>query len=287
MVKHLKSNIGKFFSWDNKWKFLGDELNQRLRFRIATSYAVTCKKGINEKDDFLQRYKYYKDWCPDYIVMFDDDDTVINEIKVVRSDRELMPNFARKKVAIYSVNIPGSMEKSINDNLKNLNRSASEVFRKQREGLGGVRSPNDDRKIIDKGLECDWGLKNFEGEVYRPMVFVDKTEFSSDLPADLYYAGFKVIPKKLDIGDYILTDNVIVERKSVRTGDLVGSLRNKRLETQLAKMKSVEGGLPILLVEIGSKYDLKSQSDKLKRHPKDKNGSISQEVHRLQSNHYG
>ena len=134
LIKHLKSNISKFFSWDNKWKFLGDSLNPTLRFRIATSYAVTCKKGINEKDDFLQRYKYYQDWCPDYIVMFDDDDTVINEIKVVRSDRELMPNFARKKVAIYSVNIPGSMEKSINDNLKHLNGSASEVFGKQREG---------------------------------------------------------------------------------------------------------------------------------------------------------
>ena len=42
----------------------------------------------------------------------------------------------------------------------------------------------------------------------------------------------------LDVGDYILTPSIVVERKSLM--DLIGSLRNGRLYTQLCSMKARE-----------------------------------------------
>jgi ERCC4-type nuclease len=40
----------------------------------------------------------------------------------------------------------------------------------------------------------------------QPIIIVDKREFRSLLPAKLFFAGFKIIPVFLEIGDYILTD---------------------------------------------------------------------------------
>ena len=72
----------------------------------------------------------------------------------------------------------------------------------------------------------------------QPIVLIDTREFRSDLPAMIYRNGFKLEPAMLDVGDYILTPSIVVERKSLM--DLIGSLRNGRLYTQLCSMKALE-----------------------------------------------
>ena len=72
----------------------------------------------------------------------------------------------------------------------------------------------------------------------QPIVLIDTREFRSDLPAMIYRNGFKLEPAMLDVGDYILTPSIVVERKSLM--DLIGSLRNGRLYTQLCSMKESE-----------------------------------------------
>ena len=52
-------------------------------------------------------------------------------------------------------------------------------------------------------------------------------EFRSSLPAMLYDRGLKLIPATLTVGDYVLTKDVCVERKSV--SDLIQSLFKGRL----------------------------------------------------------
>ena len=54
------------------------------------------------------------------------------------------------------------------------------------------------------------------------------------MPAKLYYSGFKIIPVFIEVGDYILTDgififyiDIVVERKSIPTGDLFESIKIK------------------------------------------------------------
>lgn len=79
-----------------------------------------------------------------------------------------------------------------------------------------------------------------------PRVVVDVREFRSALPSLLHGNNMIVIPCQLTVGDYILTPDICVERKSIR--DLIASLRNGRLynqaETMLQHYKN-----PLLLIE--------------------------------------
>lgn len=43
------------------------------------------------------------------------------------------------------------------------------------------------------------------------------------------WIGFWLVPIVLDVGDYILNNEICVERKSVATGDLFDSLKSGRL----------------------------------------------------------
>lgn len=63
--------------------------------------------------------------------------------------------------------------------------------------------------------------------VYKPRIIVDKRELRSLLPGALFFGGFKVIPMWLTYGDYIVSDDIVIERKSVV--DFLQSVKNGRL----------------------------------------------------------
>ena len=63
--------------------------------------------------------------------------------------------------------------------------------------------------------------------VQPAQVIVDVREFRSTLPSLLHAAKMLVVPATLTVGDYILTPDICVERKSVP--DLVQSLNSGRL----------------------------------------------------------
>jgi DNA excision repair protein ERCC-4 len=79
-----------------------------------------------------------------------------------------------------------------------------------------------------------------------PRVVVDVREFRSSLPSLLHGQSIDVVPCMLTVGDYVLTPDICIERKSVK--DLLSSLNNGRLynqaETMLQYYKS-----PMLLIE--------------------------------------
>lgn len=77
-------------------------------------------------------------------------------------------------------------------------------------------------------------------------VIVDMREFRSTLPSLLHASGLQVIPATLTVGDYILTPEICVERKSIP--DLVSSFNSGRLYTQ-CELMSVHYKQPILLIE--------------------------------------
>ena len=66
------------------------------------------------------------------------------------------------------------------------------------------------------------------------LVIVDMREFRSDLPSLLHKRGIDVDPVTLEVGDYILSPDICVERKSI--SDLIGSLNNGRLYSQCVAM---------------------------------------------------
>lgn len=94
----------------------------------------------------------------------------------------------------------------------------------------------------------------------RPII-VDEREFRSSLPIALVQVGFKVIPALITVGDYVLSDEFVIERKAY--SDLVGSLKSGRLLQQLQRMKNYYKK-PLLLIEFSEtdQFNLISAKDK-------------------------
>mgnify|MGYP005990992683 CR=1 FL=1 len=89
------------------------------------------------------------------------------------------------------------------------------------------------------------GLVGVKDEGKRTVV-VDMREFRSKLPSLLHAAGMHVVPITLNVGDFVLSPEVCVERKSVP--DLYGSFASGRLHSQATAMvRSYQK--PVLLIE--------------------------------------
>ncbi|KAJ1675673.1 DNA repair protein RAD16, partial [Spiromyces aspiralis] len=79
-----------------------------------------------------------------------------------------------------------------------------------------------------------------------PQIIVDVREFRSALPFTLHSKGFSLVPRTIEIGDYILCDDICVERKAIP--DLISSLNHGRLYDQTKRMLQ-HYPIVILLIE--------------------------------------
>lgn len=77
-------------------------------------------------------------------------------------------------------------------------------------------------------------------------VLVDMREFRSLLPSCVHKLGIELEPVTLEIGDYVLSPDICIERKSI--SDLIGSLSSGRLYSQ-AQVMTRYYKRPLLLVE--------------------------------------
>lgn len=86
---------------------------------------------------------------------------------------------------------------------------------------GGRKEVSTEPSRVSTMLVPSWHLANLE------QVIVDMREFRSSLPSLLHAASLLIIPATLTVGDYILTPDICVERKSIP--DLVSSFNSGRL----------------------------------------------------------
>ncbi|XP_073123303.1 DNA repair endonuclease UVH1 [Henckelia pumila] len=98
------------------------------------------------------------------------------------------------------------------------------------------------------------GRKEVEKEM---QVIVDMREFMSSLPNVLHQKGIRIIPVTLEVGDYILSPLICVERKSVQ--DLFISFSSGRLYHQV-EMMSRYYKIPVLLIEFSQDKSFSFQS---------------------------
>ena len=80
----------------------------------------------------------------------------------------------------------------------------------------------------------------------KPLIFVDKREYASGILNFLSEYDCNIELKMLERGDYILSDRVVVERKT--RGDFVKSIMDQRIFKQIKDMKDAFEK-PILLIE--------------------------------------
>lgn len=101
------------------------------------------------------------------------------------------------------------------------------------------------------------GLKQAKKQM---QVVVDMREFGSSLPSVLHQQGMKILPVTLEVGDYILSPDICVERKSI--ADLFQSFTSGRLHHQAETMTRYYQ-YPVLLIEFSQdkSFSLQSASD--------------------------
>ena len=89
-----------------------------------------------------------------------------------------------------------------------------------------------------------WIAKNFTVAIFQ--VIVDMREFMSSLPNVLHQKGIRIVPVTLEVGDYVLSPLICVERKSIT--DLFQSFASGRLYNQVETMARYYK-IPVLLIE--------------------------------------
>jgi len=192
---------------------------------------------------------------PRFIVLYDSDMTFVRQIEVYQSSH---PDLHTR---VYFMMYRGSVEEQGYLTTLRREKEAFEVLIKQKVGMvvpedrEGKMMENeelsrDSRKASDVIMESNTlRTRKGGGEVgakVQPKVIVDMREFRSLLPSLLHKRGIDVEPVTLEVGDYILTPEICVERKSI--SDLIGSLNSGRLYNQAVAMTRFYTR-PMLLIE--------------------------------------
>ncbi|WMV43489.1 hypothetical protein MTR67_036874 [Solanum verrucosum] len=120
----------------------------------------------------------------------------------------------------------------------------------------GLDSSNEPQSVTPQNLitRKAGGRREAEKEM---QVIVDMREFMSTLPNVLHQKGMRIIPVTLEVGDYILSPLICVERKSI--SDLFGSFASGRLYHQV-EMMSRYYRIPVLLIEFSQDKSFSFQS---------------------------
>ena len=220
---------------------------------------------------------------PHYIVMFDPDLTLLREVEVYSAYHPHLP------VTVYYAQYTNSVEEQKYLSTIKHEKDAFDqlIFQKQHlvvpseiegksVGLSGgeltvertqaMRMP---RGEVDDGS----GLRFSAFEAYQSTlkskgtavntrrggdvavqvsgkVIVDVREFRSSLPSLLHSRGLTIVPVTLEVGDYVLSPHICVERKSL--SDLFSSFLSGRLLKQMEVMCRHYRS-PVLLVEFDRK----------------------------------
>jgi len=206
---------------------------------LAPEQTVLVRAYSDDTDDrMLQEIQ------PRFIVMFEPNLEFIRRIEVYRNSN---PGLA---VRVYFMMYKLSCEEG--KYLTGLRRE-KESFERLIKERGSMLMPIlEERRAGGSGesliktisSRIAGGRKEVTSEPSR--VIVDMREFRSSLPSLLHASQLLVIPVTLTVGDYILTPDICVERKSIP--DLVSSFNSGRLYSQ-CEMMSVHYKQPILLIE--------------------------------------
>lgn len=200
---------------------------------------------------------------PMFVVLYDAELSFVRQLEIYKASRPGKP--LRVYFLIYGGSTEEqryltvlSKEKQAFEHL--IREKASMVVPEEREGR---ENTNLDLVRGQEPASAATNTRKAGGreEVKEPhRIIVDMREFRSELPSLLHQRGLDIEPVTLEVGDYILTSDICVERKSV--SDLIGSLQSGRLYTQCLSMSRFYRR-PVLLIEFdpAKPFSLVARSD--------------------------
>ncbi|KAH8739031.1 ERCC4 domain-containing protein [Cryptosporidium ryanae] len=226
---------------------------------VSNLFEEIWKKGIINPKIIISnpklnvQGKFWNTLCnysPHLIIILDPELSIIREIEVyaaMKKKRDII-----LKVVIITIQESIRHEKYI-QTIKNEENSWNILERHKRTLVVPLNDLTDGDIFTRISTNLHESKKDTE-ELKR--VIVDSREFRSSLPYRLFCKGIQIIPLTLEIGDYVISRDVCIERKSIK--DLISSLNNGRLYTQLQWLTK-HYKVPVVLIELENSESLNNR----------------------------
>ncbi|XP_023330558.1 DNA repair endonuclease XPF isoform X2 [Eurytemora carolleeae] len=228
-----------------------------VQMEIKDLGVKTVVHGL-ESRPHLENWNLLEETSPRFIILYDADVSFVRQIECFQANN---PNL---KIRVYFLMYKGSVEEQA---YLTVLRREKEAFEKLISEKSGMVIPEDregrtvdnetlsrnSKKASDILMESQNSRSRKGGainQIVSAKVIVDMREFRSELPSLLHKRGIDIDPVTLEVGDYILTPEICVERKSI--SDLIGSLGCGRLYNQATAMTRFYNS-PMLLIEFDDK----------------------------------
>lgn len=189
---------------------------------------------------------------PRFIIMYDPDPAFVRRIEMYRVTTPLAN--PRVYFLMYAASVE---EQKYLSSLRREKESFEKLIREKSTMALPLQADNepanqsaDDRMLRTVNSRIAGGQKGVTNR--PPTVIMDVRELGSSLPGLLHKAGIHIEPCTLGVGDYVLSPEMVVERKSL--SDLISSFKDGRLATQV-EMMSVHYQHPILLIEFATEEE--------------------------------
>lgn len=217
-----------------------------------TVFIQTFRSDHNRMSSLTQTLQ---ELSPDYVILYNTNVTAIRQIEMFEARLQRHPKRRLKVfVLMHSKTVE---EQSFLTSLRRekqafellIETKRTMVVPEYQDGKSDILDPHREQKHEE---EEKVDTRKAGGQVQpeivkeKPKVIVDSREFRSELPCLIHRRGLDVVPAMISIGDYILTPEICVERKSI--SDLIGSLHSGRLYNQCQQMTRFYSK-PILLIE--------------------------------------
>ncbi|XP_053593687.1 DNA repair endonuclease XPF [Microplitis demolitor] len=205
---------------------------------------IVLIQSVKRGGDPMALQRTLSETLPGYIVMYGADISSIRQLEVYQNNN---PSISLK---IFFLVYGGSVEEQ--GYLTSLRRE-KEAFDKLINAKTTMVIPTDQDGKSEVNLTVtsqveqntrQGGLEPTPKVI--PKVIVDIREFRSELPGLLHKRGIEIEPVTIVVGDYIITPEICVERKSI--SDLIMSLNSGRLYNQAVSMTR-HYAKPMLLIE--------------------------------------
>jgi DNA excision repair protein ERCC-4 len=183
---------------------------------------------------------------PSHIIMYSPSTDFIRRVEVYKCSHS-----SRMSLRTYFFYYAGSAEESIYLSRVRREKDAFTKLIHERANLAltindAPNSASDGENFLRTINTRIAGGGKLAATAQPPTIVVDVREFRSALPSLLHGRSNIVLPCQLTVGDYVLSPQICVERKSVR--DLIASFKNGRLFNQAESMLQ-HYTYPFLLIE--------------------------------------
>lgn len=229
------------------------EEERAISKRLLSSPLIMVQAVRDTSDPFMMT-RLLEEIQPKYVVIYDSDLTFVRQLEVWQA------NYG-ERIRVYFLVYKGTTEEQVYlTNVKRekdafeylIKEKSSMVIPEYNDGKSEdhpdlSRDPRKPSEINAQENSNDTRKGGQTSEQTEPQrIIVDMREFRSELPALIHKRGIDIDPVTIEVGDYILTPDVCVERKSL--SDLIGSLNSGRLYNQAQAMTRYYKQ-PILLIE--------------------------------------